>query len=350
MILFGSELYLTGALSSAYIYKSTMTRKQRSTIDLICIVENTLYDMYKDILLKVFDKVYSITMDYIHLSDEYKHRLEKAGKYTPRLASSYTNKWQSFGIVEYEKILFMDMDIVPMNSKFFNVFELPTPAAMINPYPKPFTKYPEEVSSDEWFTKPITKTLSAHNIKHSINGGIFLFSPSKELAGSYFRFLKAMQKPKGYSSLTGSFPDETSLILYFAGFLRKKIHIIPDFYSKAGWESDKSRALSINYLYAIKPWNIPPQMLYGSSDLLWIDALNALMEKVVKLKFLKLIHAHNQLYTMYKKYGDCLLKDEPDFIIKFISSIHERSTYEKLAKEKKFFDHIVSLATSIKKC
>ncbi len=349
MLLFGTEVYLTGALCSAYIYKQTMTKKQRETIDVVCLVEERLYTQYKDVLLKVYDNVYSITMDALVLSDEYKHRLSKKGKYTPHLASLYTNKWKCFNLVEYEKVLFMDMDIIPKQSEFYNVFELPTPAAMINSYPIEFKKYPIKMDSSDWFVKPVISknisTLVAKNIKHSINGGIFLFTPSKDLHNSYFRFLKNLQKPLGYSSLTESFPDETSLILYFAGFLKKIINIIPNIYSQPYWSFKKGETFSLNYLTPIKPWNIPKQLLY-KSDHLWHEVA----EKIFKTNFMKLIHVHNQLQAMLKQYGSCVVKDEPAFILEFLTSNYERVMYEKLAKNKAFFQHILELTSNVKKC
>ena len=111
--------YVYGSLTLAYSLRLTNTKH-----DIICMVTDDLYNIYKDVLQSVYDKVISIK----YLS--YTGRLISQKQYDiygDWYKYSYT-KWVCLNLTEYAKICFLDSDLIIIRN-IDDVFRLKTPAA-----------------------------------------------------------------------------------------------------------------------------------------------------------------------------------------------------------------------------
>lgn len=111
--------YVYGSLTLAYSLRLTNTKH-----DIICMVTDDLYNIYKDVLQTVYDKVISIK----YLS--YTGRLISQKQYDiygDWYKYSYT-KWVCLNLTEYAKICFLDSDLIIIRN-IDDVFRLKTPAA-----------------------------------------------------------------------------------------------------------------------------------------------------------------------------------------------------------------------------
>ncbi len=93
MLIFGDELYVVGACLNAFVNRKFID-KLKLNIELVAMVD---------------DKIY-----------KYKEELEKYSKWM-----KYSiNKWQFLKLTDYDKILFLDTDIFPMNKDFYTIFNI----------------------------------------------------------------------------------------------------------------------------------------------------------------------------------------------------------------------------------
>ena len=111
MLIFGKTHYIVGAVIAATVHRKFM-KKNNIYMDIVCMVDNIIYE-YKDELLKYFDKVILIDLIEIKLHDESKI----IDKYSDWMKYSI-NKWQALKFDCYKKILFCDIDLLPIDKQF----------------------------------------------------------------------------------------------------------------------------------------------------------------------------------------------------------------------------------------
>jgi hypothetical protein len=240
-------------------------------IDLVVLVDDAIY-RYRHSLFKFFDRVIHIKLWKLALTDKYIQSLR--APYTPQISALYHNKWQLFKkMQEYDKVLFTDVDIAPIDAQLYSVFDMETPAAMVNDYPHAQPRKPVLQPAD-WFMsrKP---TLNALELRCSINGGLMLLRPRDGL--DYEEFVASLQP---YTSLPRSFPDETSLVLYWSVHQKRPVHVIPPHFSQPTWAFHRGM-YSANFLSAVKPWLVPPKY---TLDRIWHEAAAAAFKDTRTLK------------------------------------------------------------------
>lgn len=258
--------YVLGACIAAYIHKLFINKLGTGNIDLVIMCDDYIYDKYKNTLEYYFDKVIKIKLRYFKPSDKYNYAKEK---YSTWIGYSL-NKWQCLKFTEYNKILFLDIDILPNSIKFYTLFNFKTPAVHIR-------SMPNYICSNSKLIKHVSDTnISFDNyIKNihnygSVDGGIVLLEPSMDVYNKYVNFTDNLFKDGIYSSF-GSGPDETSIFYYF---MSRKIPIydICVDYLVVPWDDTKyvKYAKSYNFLSFIKPWT-KPKFLSWDEEILWRD-------------------------------------------------------------------------------
>ncbi len=124
MLIFDNELYIPGACASAFTHRKFI-EKNKFDIKLIVMVDKKIFT-YKKELEKYFDEVILIEMFEVKLNPEY-YIIEKYSKWM-----KYSiNKWHVLKMVKYEKILFIDIDILPIKKSFYDIFKNNTPGFLI---------------------------------------------------------------------------------------------------------------------------------------------------------------------------------------------------------------------------
>jgi hypothetical protein len=253
---------------------------------------------YKDELEKYFDHVVLIDLIEMKLSPKY----YVIKKYSQWMKYSIS-KWEILNFDEYEKILFLDIDILPMNKKFYDVFSFDTPAIMIrglnlepNILAKPelFLNNPRDYQQNEY-------NDLATKLVNSLDAGFILLSPSKKTYKEYINFLKICEGLEGYISKYDSSIDETTLLLFFMFYKKIPVHLIPYNYAPIPWDKfpyDKNKINGINYLSLIKPWVKLP-ITQWSDENIWHMIAKKALEKHSVITKMYIRYLIDELYKFY---------------------------------------------------
>jgi hypothetical protein len=238
---------MIGAFIAAYAHKKLL-KQLNLEIELVVMVDNKIYE-YREELLKVFDRVELIDLLEIRLNKQYYY----AYKYSEWMKYSIT-KWHILKYEEYNKILFIDVDVLPVEENFYKIFEIRTPAIEKNFMESNRKIELDEISDKTNFKKEEYYTASI-NLKKSLNGGLLLIKPEKRLYDEYIKFVKLCEGKSGYISLSSSGADETSLLLFLGFYKKIDLYTISNEYAVILWDQpDIKKIDGINYLSMIKPW------------------------------------------------------------------------------------------------
>lgn len=282
MLIFANEYYIPGTIISAYAHKKYIN-KFNLNIDLIVMVDDIIYK-YKDELLIFFDQVKKINLLEMKLSNDY----FVIKKYSKWMKYSI-NKWQIMQYDNYGKILFLDADFLPLDEKFYEIFNFNTPAVTTNlpcdegsELPKTFFMNVENVreinnaSAESYYN-------IALKLQSSINATVIMLEPSIAMYDEYVNFLRKAEK-RGYNSLTHSGIDETSLLLFLRYYKDIPIYCIPKKFSIAPWDDknyDINNIYGLNYVSFIKPWLRLPMLQWPEENIWHIIAKKALKKSEI---------------------------------------------------------------------
>jgi hypothetical protein len=299
-LLYGTGTYLIGACINAQVHKK-FRFKYNLMFDIVLMVDANLY-IYKDILELFYDKIILIDMISVKLNEDYKKIINK--RYTNSM-HLYSTKYNFFKLIEYEKILLVDIDILPVDKNFYNCFKYNTPASMINNldiYTK--TNIKKSYNMKDFFNRDLENVKDtdlptiSNNIKKFINAGLLLISPKKDDFDNILKFIKLAENGNGYSSGTkGVAVDETILMLYYLYNKKENIYSLDPNMTVIPWykNSDTNNKYSINYLSTIKPWN-KPMIFMHKEEFIYKYLINNVIKKH---KLLKTIHLFNIAKTIY---------------------------------------------------
>ncbi len=330
MLIFGNDLYVVGACLSAFVHKKFI-EKNNLDISLVVMVDNSIIK-YKKELEKYFDKVVLIEMLEVNLNKQY-YVLEKYSKWM-----KYSiNKWQILKLTDYEKILFIDIDILPITDNFYDVFDNKTPGFIIkgvntnNEQIKNFG-----ITKDLNFSIEKCYNYSEKFIK-SIDAGFVLLNPNIDLYNEYYSFLKKCAGDKGYISLKHSGVDETSILIFYMFY--KKIPIYTISYENAviPWEKHKyniNNIKGINFLAMIKPWVLLPMLQWGEQNI-WHKIAKKALDK-------------DSIIT--ELYVSNLLKELKKLIESYDEIVHEKNSpynLEGIIQHKNLFEKIKEIISDI---
>lgn len=152
-VLYGNNIYLTGAIVLGYTLMKTNTK-----IDRLILVTPDVSDQYKSFLKTIYTKI--IDIEYTQVS------LEIFSDKNTRFRDVFT-KLECLNLIQYDKIILLDLDMI-VSKNIDHLFKLPTPAACLKKYYIPYGKL-------------IPKNIICENnlLVGSINAGLMLLKPSK---------------------------------------------------------------------------------------------------------------------------------------------------------------------------
>ena len=297
MIIFKNPLYLVGACLSAWTHRNFISKLDLD-IKLIAMVDSQIYK-YKNELEKYFDHVELIELREMKLNSEYKiiYKYSEWMKYS-------ISKWEILKFESYNKILFIDIDILPINDDFYEIFNLETPAIMIrgmNLEPNSLIK--PEIFFEE--SKIMPKNNEYWNISlkltKSLDAGFILLKPSKKIYTEYFDFIKICENNSGYVSKYDSGIDETTMLLFLLFYKKIPIHSIPYNYAPIPWDKfsyDKKKMKGINFISMIKPW-IKLPMIQWTDENIWHQIAKKSLNKHSVITKIYLKYLIDELYKFY---------------------------------------------------
>ena len=127
-LLFGNDSYLPGILllgSSIRKVMSTNHSNKKLNIELCCMVTNDISPEARSLILKIYDRV--IDVDYLQI---HPNLIKHKNPSTRNIYSKTFTKLRIFEMTQYDKILFLDADMLVIKADIFSLFNLQTPASI----------------------------------------------------------------------------------------------------------------------------------------------------------------------------------------------------------------------------
>ncbi len=255
-VVWGDIKYLIGALAMAFSLKNIKTKYPI----ILMIGEDMLYD--ENICKKVFDIIIPIQVT------KFKCIPPKTAKqkefYGGYFQETVMNKWKCMDLIEYDKVLFVDSDIIFQHNPD-DLFALTAPAGCFsNPFMKPYApkgglpnpygvlKHGQKINAEQVMFNMSTRTSC-------VNGAIVLLEPKID---DFNKLIKMIEESKdGYGHLNNySTSDEQAIC---------------EFYSRNGkdWEN-------IDPIYEAIPWKIDGWVPQVKGDITKIVGLHYYHSKV----------------------------------------------------------------------
>ena len=297
MIIFTNPIYLVGACLSAYTHKQFIN-KLNLPIELVVMVDETIYK-YKEELEKYFDHIELIELKEMKLHSEYKviYKYSEWMKYS-------ISKWEILKIDKYDKILFIDIDILPIDDNFYNIFDFDTPAIMV----RGINFEPNILATSDLFIDKNNLVFDDNEywnislkLNKSLDAGFILLKPDKKLYHEYWKFIKICESDSGYISKYDSGIDETTLLLFLLFYKKIPIHLIPYDYAPIPWDKfpyNKNKVKGINFISMIKPW-IKLPMIQWSDENIWHQIAKKSLDKHGKITKIYLKYLIDELYKFH---------------------------------------------------
>jgi len=253
-VVWGNPKYLVGALAGAY-----SLRKVKTQFDIVLMYgEMDLPDIV--INTELFDDV--IKIDIVKIKTIEPRTVRQKELYGGYFSETIINKWSCLNLVQYEKVCFVDSDIVFQHNPD-DLFQLNTPAACFsNIY---IDKYDSNGPISNVYGKlkhgdivPYTKILSELNKTYTINASLVILTPK---ANEFNQILNWVNSVGKYGHLnTNSAIDE---------------QIISEWYTK-----QKINWYHIDPIYEAIPWKIGKD---GSKN--WVPSIKGDISKAIGLHF-----------------------------------------------------------------
>lgn len=281
MLVFKNPIYIIGAYLAAYAHKKFI-KKMNLQLDVILMLDQSLSEYYEDLSL-VFDKVIIIDLIEMKLSPNY----IMLQKYITWMKYTIT-KWTIFRFIEYRKVLFMDIDILPLNKDFYNVFEIEPPAIVLA---FKHINFGSIISINEVLhniNKTIDYTHAENLIKDAADGGLLLIKPDIDVYNDYLKFIKICEGSEGYISPYKYGVDTSVITLFLFAYKKMTVRGVPYEYILEPWshyQFNKDEVHGINFLSLIKPWVKIPLIQWSEENIWHLIANKSLWKskKITKL-------------------------------------------------------------------
>ena len=273
-LLFGGDSYLPGILLLGSSIKKIMPELYEKYITLCCMVTNDVSPEARALISKLYDRI--IDVDYLQISPKLiKHKNPN----TQYIYSKTFTKLRIFDMTEYDKVLFLDSDMLVLKKEFFSLFNLNTPAAVFlgklsnNPSDRYFKEFKE---NGRLFKQFQTKYCHWQNNNKRKSG------PEHILHGNLIPYDKKYENERANDGMN----IETSVLLikpskYMANEVNKYVENIRQKNIKIRGDTEMISRMFKDKLYAIEPrffgrWVNPekhPELvvldLYGSNGKPW---------------------------------------------------------------------------------
>lgn len=305
-----NELYVIGACIVSYCHRKLLNScNLKNSIDLVIMCDSKIYDKFHDLLALpiFFDRVEKI--DIRHFEDSPKYKYAKH-KYSSWMGASL-NKWQILQYDEYDKIMFADIALLPVDAKLYDLFSKKTPGFFMR---EPVIDVNACTNGNTITDKNRHHVYDTNsNISYNdylanserygtAHGFIMMLSPSKAMYEKYVKMTDDIYKD-GIHSIYDSGPDETS-IFYF--YMKENVDRYDICHENATIPWDEPNLINYSTAYEFstlfKPW-IKPKVMSWHEEMLWRDIYELIVTKNINydLNKLKSVFKTTMIDT-YKKY------------------------------------------------
>jgi hypothetical protein len=263
------------------------------------------------------------------------------------------SKWNSLQLIDYEKVLFTDVDILPIHDKFYEIFDFQTPSFLMYASKMNYISINQPNQLKKLFSpntnlSNINYSTISKNLQYSLNGGLVLLHPDINLYNDYLQFLKICGKDKGYVSAYYAGPDETTLFLFYVLYKKIQFYIIDLQYSIVPWESqnliiEKKTIGSLNFLSRIKSWLKHP-LLQWEDERIWYNIGTQIFKKHPVLTYLFHYYIFDSLWDFTNEYNIYKKEKNQRYNFEFIDNSYTKqlfSLFQKKLKHKKMTEFTI---------
>ena len=263
MLMFGGPKYLAGILVMAYTI-----RLHGAINDIVVMVTDDVPDQSIKEMKKLNVKV--VRVDYLEYKITTKFMSKKQIERYDWISKSFT-KWKCLELTEYEKVLFLDCDMIVVKN-LDPVFELQTPAGVFeSPYDERLYLHDNKKKGfPNFYNSSIIKPNEINNALTKkgfvTTATCVLLTPNKTDFKNMCNMLEHKQ-PFGFNSWSGM--DEQAISYYFAlynkGPRKNWLNLGPE-YAFLEWKYkelkikppvEKKNVKIIDFVGIEKPWMIP---------------------------------------------------------------------------------------------
>lgn len=235
-LIFGGDSYLPGVLLLGSSIRKVLPKTYAKYITLCCMVTNNVSSEAKKLIATIYDRI--IPVDYLQIPpDLIKHTIPK----TRHIYSKTFTKLRIFDMIEYDKVLFMDADMLVLKKDIISLFNLNTPATV-------FMGKVGNTSQDRYFKE------------FKENGKLFRQFQNKycqwqntQLHGNLIPYDKYENE-----QISNGMNIETSVLLiqpskYMMNVITKRLQTIRQKHIKISGDTEMISRLFKDKLYAIEP-------------------------------------------------------------------------------------------------
>ena len=326
-LLFEGDSYLPGILLLGSSIRKLMPKEYEKYITLCCMVTNDVSKEARSLILKIYDRV--IDVDYLQIpSSLIKHKNPN----TRNIYSKTFTKLRIFEMREYDKIVFLDSDMLVLKKEFFSLFNLNTPAAVFlgklsnNPSDRYFKEFKKNGTLFRQFQSkychwqnnnrrksgpehilhgnliPYDKKYENEQISNGMNieTSVLLIKPSKYMMNEVNKYVENIRQKQIKMSgdtemISRLFKDKMYAIepRFFGRWVNPEEHpelVVLDLYGSDGkpWDTTKFKEL-IKYIDVgdVSYWWKMYMSMYENEYKTWNNKmLDTLYEKIKETKFL----------------------------------------------------------------
>lgn len=287
-LVFNGDRYIPGVINLWYSLQESKTQ-----YDFVCIYTNDVPE--KSIKFMTGLGIKTRLVEYVRFETKPSLTRKQNERYSAWSNVSYT-KWQCLKLDEYQKVLFLDADMVVINNPD-DVFKAPTPAGVFES-PWTFHNFYKFETPGVVTRQEIKKII--HNRGFIASATCMLLEPCTDCFRSFIEMMENMQ-PFGFNCMSGF--DEQSIAYYYSVYNKGKCvgwHHIGIEYAYLLWKYEEGKEQNeldldnennkrgkikiIDYFGKDKPWELArdawPDLKY------WWDSWDSLIKQHPKAKTL----------------------------------------------------------------
>ena len=280
-----NETYVIGACIAGYCHRKMLENANlKDTTDLVIMCDENIYEKYHKLLRcdMFFDRVEKIDLRIFKDSPKY---IYSKAKYSLWIGASL-NKWQIMKYDEYDKIMFVDIALLPSKTSLYDLFDRQLPLMLIRKENSEFNDPKDLKCIDGQKINTTTENITYDDYLENeqkygtIHGNLVVLKPSKIMYDEYVKLTDTIYK-NGIYSIYKSGPDETSLFYYF---IQKGIDVFSICHENANipWDEHILIDIAKGYEFSsmVKPW-IKPKILCWPEEILWRDIYELIIKKML---------------------------------------------------------------------
>lgn len=244
MLMFGGDSYLPGVLTLAYSIK-----KSESKYDVVCMVTEDVSAEAINTMER--HNIIVVRVPYLEFKSKPMMSAKQQAAYSSWISKSYT-KWNCLSLTQYEKILFLDADML-VQRNIDHMFEK---------YRAPAARFTNEIYKTKYNWKATVKSAEIKNALSNRlpvgNASVMMLAPNAQHYDNIKTMIKSME-PFGLNSMSGM--DEQA-IAYFMSVYNKGPHYTWDNIEakyECSWRANTPNAADeayiLNFTGTVKPWD-----------------------------------------------------------------------------------------------